>query len=47
MTKPIFIDSAICLCQGSAADRSGYEAELNNGLDLKFSSKGIFKAIDD
>lgn len=28
-------------------DRAGYEVELSNGLDLKFSSKGTFKAIDD
>ena len=28
-------------------DRSGYDVELSNGLDMKFSSKGIFKAIDD
>lgn len=28
-------------------DRSGYEVELSNGIDLKFTSKGSFKAIDD
>lgn len=27
-------------------DRSGYEVELSNGLDLKFSSKGVFMAVD-
>lgn len=28
-------------------DRSGYEVELSNGLDLRFSSKGSLKTIDD
>lgn len=28
-------------------DRSGYEVELSNGLDLKFSLKGNLKTIDD
>lgn len=28
-------------------DRSGYDVELSNGLDLKFSSKGNFIRIDD
>lgn len=28
-------------------DRSGYEVELSNGLDLEFSAKGKFKRIDD
>ena len=28
-------------------DRSGYEVELSNGLDLRFSSKGNLMKIDD
>lgn len=28
-------------------DRSGYDIELNNGLDLDFTSKGQLKEIDD
>ena len=28
-------------------DRSGYDIELSNGLDLEFTSKGRFKRIDD
>lgn len=28
-------------------DRSGYEVELSNGLDLRFSSKGSLRTIDD
>ena len=28
-------------------DRSGYDVELSNGFDLEFSSKGIFRKIDD
>ena len=28
-------------------DRSGYEVELSNGLDMRFSSKGSLKTIDD
>ena len=28
-------------------DRSGYDIELSNGLDLEFTSKARFKRIDD
>ena len=28
-------------------DRSGYDVELSNGLDLRFSSKGNLKKVDD
>ena len=28
-------------------DRSGYDVELSNGLDLEFSSKGNLRTIDD
>ncbi len=30
-----------------ARDRSGYDVELSNGIDLEFTSKGRFKRIDD